>query len=128
MAAAPVYVGTPKTWLAQVSAANANRDGTGTIVDVVTAGASGSRIDYIEATAIVTTTAGLIRLYLFDGTNLRMWMELPTSAVTVSATNPADTVYLDLTDNPLVLPTGWKLRASIEKAEAFNVFARGGDF
>ena len=38
MATSPIFVGTPKTWLAALSAANTtNRDGTGTIITIVTA-------------------------------------------------------------------------------------------
>src|SRR5262249_27101643 len=61
MAATPAFVGTPRTWLGQVSAANTNRDGTGTLVDIVSAGALGSRLDQIEVVAIATTTAGVVR-------------------------------------------------------------------
>ncbi len=64
MAASPVFVGTPKVWQQAIATANTARDGTGTLADVVTAGASGSRIDKIRVVASGTTTAGVIRIFL----------------------------------------------------------------
>lgn len=131
------FAGTPRQGLAQVSVANANRDGaTGTYVDVFVAGASGSRIEKVGYTASVVTTAGMIRWFVNDGTNSRMVLEQTVSAVTPSATLPAATgsnPAQELANGasgpfPMILPTGWKLRASTEKGEAINVWAQGGDF
>lgn len=127
MSTASNYAATPKTAVAQVSAANTARDGTGTIVTVFTAGASGSRVDDIALTATVTTTAGTVRLFLHDGTNARLWKEIMVTANTVSATNPAWSSTLN--NQSLILQTGWSLRASTETAEAINVLVtRAGDF
>lgn len=127
MASAPSFAATPRQGIGQVTAANTNRDGTGTLVDILVAGASGSRIEQIVVQAVVTTTAGVVRLFLNDGTNTRLYKELLVTAITPSATVEA----FRTTFSPsfgLVLPTGWTLKASTHNAEAFNVFAVGGDF
>lgn len=127
MATTANYANTPRAAVAQVTAANTARDGTGTIVTVFTAGTSGSRVDDIVITATGNTTAGMIRLFLHDGTNARLWMEIPVSAVTVSATVAGWTT--SLLNQALILPNGWSLRASTHNAETFNVFVdRAGDF
>jgi hypothetical protein len=121
------YASTAKSAAPQVSAANTNRDGTGTIVTVLTAGTSGTRIDDITVTAVSTTTAGMVRLFLHDGTNARLWKEIPVSAITPSGTVSAFTSTL--TNQNLVLQNGWSLRASTHNAEVFNVLVtRAGDF
>lgn len=126
MASTPVYVGSPKTWQAALSAANTNRDGTGTLVDVVSAGSSGSRLDKARVVASGTTTAGIVRLYLFDGTNSYLFKEITVYAVTPSASIPVFEQDCDL--DGLVLPTNtWKLRASTHNAESFKIFVKGGD-
>lgn len=121
------YAATPKTAVAQLSAANTSRDGTGTIVTVLTAGANGSRVDDIAVTATATTTAGVVRLFLHDGTTARLWREILVSAVTPSATvSPWASTLVNL---GLVLQSGWSLRAATHNAEAFNVcVTRAGDF
>lgn len=127
MAITAQYASTPRTAVAQVSTANTARDGTGTVATVFTAGASGSRIDDITITAAATTTAGMVRLFLHDGTNTRLLREVAVLAVTPSATLAAFTS--SLSNLALILQTGWSLRASTEKAETFNVFVtRAGDF
>ncbi len=121
------YAATPKTAVAQVSTANTARDGTGTLATVFTAGTSGSRIDDIAIIATGTTTAGMVRLFLHDGTNARLWREVAVSAITPSATvSPFSSLLGNLA---LVLQTGWSLRASTNNAETFNVLVtRAGDF
>jgi uncharacterized membrane protein len=72
--------------LAQLSVANTNRDGTGTLVDILTAAAAGTRVDALEIVAAGTTTAGVVRLFLYDGTNNRLFKEILVDAVTPSTT------------------------------------------
>lgn len=126
------FAATPRVGIGQVSVANTNRDGTGTIVSVLAAGSSGARIARIVVQAIGTTTAGQVRLYLHDGTTTRLWKEVAIRALTPSATVQAE--HVELTDQsdlglmPLILPSGWSLRASTHNAETFNVIAYGADF
>lgn len=132
MASAPIFTGTPRCAIGQVSAANTNRDGTGTIATIFTPGANGSRIETITVVAVGTTTAGMIRLYIHDGTNARLWKEIGVTALTPSSTVKAFTAVIDCGDgnhqNILVLPTGYSLRASTHNAETFNVLVIGGDY
>lgn len=127
MATTAQYASTVKTAVAQVSTANTARDGTGTIVTVLTAGTNGTRIDDIVITATGTTTAGMVRLFLHDGTNARLWKEVSVSAITPSGTVAAFTSTLS--SQALILQTGWSLRASTNNAETFNIsVTRAGDF
>ena len=132
MAIQAQYASTPKVGVGQISTANTNRDGTGTIGTVFTAGTNGSRIDMIDVQATATTTSGMIRLFVHDGTSAYLVAELPVLAVTPSGTSPAYSQQLNTNTMtqflPIVLPTGWSLRASTNNAEAFNVIAFGGDF
>jgi hypothetical protein len=121
------YAATPRAAHAQVLVANTARDGSGTIVTVFTAGSSGSRIDDITIIATGTTTAGMVRLFLHDGSSARLWAEVIVNAITPSGTVQA--FNASLLNQSLVLPTGWSLRASTHNAEAFNVIVdRAGDF
>lgn len=112
---------------AQVSAANTNRDGTGTVVTVVTGGADGTRIDSVLAKAIVTTTAGMVRLYLGDGTNIRLIHEMTVDAITASGTVVAWVEEWTPTQ-PIILAPSDLLIASTNNAEAINVFAFGAHY
>lgn len=126
MASAPAFAATPRCAVATVSTANTGRDGSGTIATVFTAGASGSRIDEVRIKATVTTTAGMVRLFIHDGTAANLLTEQPIAAVTVAASVVAEEYVLTFSN--LFLPTGYSLRASTEKAESMRVIAFGGDF
>jgi hypothetical protein len=107
--------------LAQLSVANTNRDGTGTLVDIITVAAAGTRVDALEIVAAGTTTAGVVRLFLYDGTNNRLFKEILVDAVTPSTTQAVWSTTV-VFDPPLVLRNAsWKLKGSTHNAETFNV-------
>lgn len=130
MAVAPGFAATARCAIAAISTANTNRDGTGTIGAVFTAGSSGSRIDTILVEATGTTTAGMVRLYIYNGTTAYLFKELPVLAITPSGTVAAWGTQVNSTldrELPIIIPTGYSLRASTHNAETFNVIAMGGD-
>ena len=121
------YAATVRGASAQVTTANTNRNGTGTIVSVFTAGSSGSRIDDIYIVSTGTTTAGVVRLFISDGTNIRLWQEILVAAITPSTT--VGVWNASLLNQALILASGWSLQASTNNAETFSVFVtRAGDF
>lgn len=123
----PIFTLTPICAMAQISTANTNRDGTGTIGTVYTPGSNGGRIEAIRVQATGTTTTGVVRLFVHDGTNTRLYKELLVTAITPSTSVEAfSTTYLP--DKPLVLPSGYSLRASTHNAETFNVIVQAGDY
>jgi len=128
MATTAQYASTPRTAQAQVTTANTNRNGTGTIATVFTGASSGSRIDDIYIVATGTTTAGVVRLFLNDGTNTWLWQEILVPAVTPSTT--VSVFSAALIEQALILQNAsWSLRASTNNAETFNIqVTRAGDF
>lgn len=125
MAAEPVFAATPKVGMVQISTANTGRDGTGAMGTVVTGGASGSIIKKICVCATGTTTSGVVRLFLYDGTDTRLIQEIIIPAITPSTTVEAFSRTITFgPDDILHLPSNsWELLASTHNAEAFNVFA-----
>lgn len=125
MANAPQFAATPQIGIGQVSVANPNRDGTGTMVVVMTAASTGSRIDYVEIKALGSTTSGMVRLFLHDGAAARLLTEIEVPVVVAGPTQKTFEKLVELAGG-LTVPSGYSLRASTEVSEAFNVFAFGG--
>ena len=123
----PIFTLTPVCTVGQVTTANTNRDGTGTIATIFTAGADGSRIEAIEVVATVSTTQGVVRLYIHDGTNIRLLKELLVPAIT-AGTSIEVWREIFVPAVPLVLPSTHSIRASTHIGETFNVFVHGGNF
>ena len=130
MSATPEFIATPKIGAAAVSTANTNRDGTGTIATVFTAGASGSKIEEIVVKATGDPADSVVTLFLHDGTDYWLFDEVdlgnPAAASATVTGHRVSTLYENL-----VLPSGWSLRAAITAAltaGVINVIALGGDF
>ena len=128
MATTAQYAATPRTAVGQVTTANTNRNGTGTIATIFTGGSSGSRIDDITISATGTTTAGVVRLFLNDGTTSYLWQEILVTAITPSTT--VQVFSFTLLNQALILASSsWSLRASTNNSETFNILVtRAGDF
>jgi hypothetical protein len=128
MATAAQYAATPRTAVGQVTTANTNRNGTGTIATIFTGGSSGSRIDDISIVATGTTTAGVVRLFLNDGTTSYLLQEILVTAITPSTTVQVFSFQL-LNQAIILASSSWSLRASTNNSETFNILVtRAGDF
>lgn len=132
MATNPQFAATPKVGIAQISTANTSLTGTGTLGTIFTAGANGSRIDAIAIKGTGTSTSGMVRLFIHNGTTASLLTEIPVLAVTPSGTIPSWETQLNANSMaqvlPIILPAGHSLRASTHNAETFNILATGGDF
>jgi hypothetical protein len=133
MATSAQYASTPKVGSALLTTADASLTAPTTVGTVFTAGASGSRIDYIEIIGVATTTAAIVNLFIYDGTTYSLWQQIPVLAVTIATTTPSFVANLASNSNanvmPLTLPTGYSLRATVTVTQAgVRVIAYGGDF
>ena len=133
MANSAQYAATPKFGSATLTTADTSLTAPTTVGTIITAGTSGTRIDYIDIQGVATTVASLINLFVFDGTNYILWNQVPVQVVTSSTTAPAFTVALSSNGNsnimPLTLPTGYSLRATTSVTQTgVRVTAYGGDF
>jgi len=133
MSTSAQYASTPKVGSALLTTADTSLTAPSTVGTVLTAGSNGSRIDYIDIQGVATTTATLINLFIFDGTNYFLWQQVPVQAVTSGTTAPAFSATLSSNGNanimPLTLPTGYSLRATTTVSQTgVRVIAYGGDF
>ena len=127
----PIFTLTPILAVATISAANTNRDGTGTIVAVVTGGTNGTRIERVTVEATVTTSAGIVALYIDPNTGtFHLWQEIAVTAATVSTTVLGFATEFVRSDGlPLViLPPSYRIGAATQIANNFRIIAHGGDF
>lgn len=130
MAVSPAFIGTPRIGVGSVSTANTNRDGTGTIVDVITGASTGTRILEVVFKADGDPADCTVVLYLYDGANSVVFDELdlgnPAAGSATVASYRGTLTYANL-----VLPSAtWKLQASITAtptAGTVKVIALGGD-
>lgn len=115
MATDPSFASVVKLGAALLGAVETNLQVPTTTSTVVTAGASGTKIEEVvvkatNTTLVATTIAGLVYLFLHDGSTYHLYDDLPVSAVTSSAT--VASFRYSRTYSNLWIPSGWSLRAS----------------
>lgn len=129
MAASPSFISTPRIGRLSLSTANTATDGTGTINDLLVGVAAGTRVLSVNVQGTVQTAAGLVNLFLWDGTQWDLFDQITISATTGSSTAKAYRLVTAYTD--LVLPSAsWKLGATITvqpTSGTVRVMAFGGD-
>jgi hypothetical protein len=110
----PAFASTPRAGAAIITALETSLTVPTQAVTVITAGASGSLLSEVVINAVTTsltptTVAGLVYLFLFDGTTYHLFDVLAVTAVTASATvSPFRTNKLYAES----VQTGWSVRAS----------------
>jgi len=118
--------------IASAATANPNLDGTtGTYVTVYTAGSSatykGSSIGTITCKATVNNTPGMIRLFINNGSTNYLFHEVVVPSITKTATDNAFE-YTIVFENNFDLKAGYIIKASVERAENFNIMVEGKDW
>jgi hypothetical protein len=108
MASAPSYAVTPVVWSGLVPAiADTNWVTPVHVTTLGSAGSNGTKITQVDVIDAGTESAGLVNLFLFDGTLYHLH-----ESVTIAAATPSTTVAVikqPLYYDNLVLPSGWSL-------------------
>lgn len=130
MASSPAFASTPRIGFGSVSTANTNRDGTGTIVDILTGVTAGTRIDRLVVQTTGDPADSILTVFLYDGSTYRLFDEIDLGNPAAASTTVPGFRYEKAYTN-LVLPSSsWKFAAAVTVAltsGALNVFAFGAD-
>jgi hypothetical protein len=135
MADLPAFAVTPRVFAASVSTANTNRDGSGTLATLSqagteTMGASGTKFTSIVCEATGDPADSIVNVFIYDGTT-NWFFDSFDLGNPAAASTTVDSYRVSKSYADLVLPSGYKLKASITvslTAGAINVFAFGADF
>jgi len=144
--ATPIFVQSPLIGYLDMSAQTActTRGKTATaslaganIIQLLNTTTNGCRVDSIQVNACstsmtATTAANLVGIWIWDGTNAQLYNEIAVTAVVPSTTTAGFTTTITFT-NPLVLPSTYKLYASVSvtttaSTTALQVFTFGGSY
>lgn len=134
MSADPVFASTLNIGAALLGAAETDLQVPTTTSVILTAGASGTKVEEIVVQAskagslVATTVVGQVYLFLYDGTTYHLYDTILVTAITASTSVAPFRLarqYLNLW-----LKTGWSLRASqsiVGNASLLKCFALGAD-
>lgn len=123
---------TANNGFATINTANTALNGSGTMGtdmwEILTAASNGTIIQSVVIKAQINTTPGMVRLFIYDTSSTFLLTEIPIPAVTKSGTAHSYSHRIDFSGRDFALKSGYKLRATTEKSEAFNVIAEGLDW
>jgi len=133
----PIFTLVPNAATAEIAAADTTRDGSGTLVTLLTAGTDGVRVEDITFTSAQATPAAnsamVVRVFLTDtgGSNDRLISEEDFPTVTASNIVKGATVTITYT-NGLVINSGQIIKVSQSifagAQDKMQVLARAGDY
>ncbi len=130
MATKPGFAATPRQGQASIASTELSLTAPINIGIVFVAGANGSRVERLRAVGFGATVAGLINVFLHDGTAHRLIRSISVGAAAPSATTAtwgADGSGTISFEGGLMLPAGWSLRVATTQAQGFHVTADGAD-
>ena len=134
----PIFPLTPNvggaTW-STLTTANTAKDGTGTVVTILTAGATGNYVDSVKWMPLGTNTASVGRVFLNNGSsnatpaNNTLLADISLPATTNSEVAAISTAAMTLSLK-MAIPAGYKLNVTIGTtvAAGWNAVALGGDY
>ena len=123
---APRFIVDGRSSRISFATANTNLDGTGDLGNVITGSSQGTHVQLIRVKAEGVTTAGMIRLFIYNLTTTLLIKEFLVAAITPSGTVMSWETEWTPTSN-LILASGEILKVSTHNAEIFTAFAFGGD-
>lgn len=125
MAADPVFAVTPRIGHAALATADSSYTAPSNVVTALTAGADGTRVEEIVVKCAATSSAAIVRAFLYDGSTYYLFDEYTIAAATGSATVQQTRVSTTYTN--LVLPPDWSLRFTTSVSQAVHVTVLGAD-
>ncbi len=109
----------------QLSTANSSLDGSGTINDIYTAGASatykGSSVECIVMKDTGTVNDGMVRLFINNGSTKYLFKEVFVATQMGSDFTQHFEHIIDFGDNDFELQAGYKISASTQNAETYGI-------
>jgi len=126
MATAPAFATTPRLSSVSIATADSSYTAPTNVGTVITGVAAGTRVSEVVVKCAATSSAAIVRLFLYDGTTYWLFDEVTIAAATGSST--VQQTRVSVTYNNLILPSAsWSLRATTSVSQATHVTALGAD-
>jgi hypothetical protein len=126
MATSPVFAVTPRIGSVSIATAEASYTAPTNVGTLITGANTGTRISEIVIKCAATSSLGIVRIFLYDGSNYWLFDEISVAAATGSTTVLQTRV--STTYNNLILPSNsWSVRVTTSISQTIHVTAFGAD-
>lgn len=126
MALSPQFAATPRIGAVSIATADSSYTSPTNVGTLITGASSGTRINEIVIKNAASSSAAVVRIFLFDGSTYWLFDEVAIAAASGSST--VLQFRTRLTYDNLVLPsTSWSIRVTTSVSQATHVTAFGAD-
>ena len=126
MASSPQFAVTPRIGAVSIATADASYTAPSGVGTLITGASTGTRIAEIVVKNAATSTAAIVRVFLYDGSTYWLFDEITVAAATGSST--VQQTRVSNTYNNLILPSSsWSVRVTTSVAQVTHVTALGAD-
>lgn len=127
MAAEPAFAVTPRMSAVSIATAESSLTAPTNVGTLITGVAAGTRVAEIVVKCAASSSAAIVRVFLFDGTTYWLFDEISVAAVASPGASTA-TTRVSTTYSNLVLPSSsWSVRVTTSVSQATHVTALGAD-
>lgn len=106
----------------QISTANTNLNGTGTITKILDATDNGTLVNSINIAALNSTKEDIVRFFIWNGTTYFLWMEVVIPPSTQASFIPS--FKIELSEN-FKLQAGFSIAASTNNGQLYAITIQG---
>lgn len=126
MATSPSFAATPRIGNVSIATADSSYTAPTNVGTLLTGASTGTRISEIVVKCAATSSAAIVRLFLYDGSTYYLFDEYTIAAATGSGS--VQQTRVSTTYNNLILPSAsWSLRVTTSVSQTTHVTALGAD-
>ncbi|NBU33473.1 hypothetical protein EBS40_02470 [bacterium] len=126
MATSPSFAATPRIGAVSIATADSSYTAPTNVGTVITGASTGTRIAEIVIKCAATSSAAIVRIFLYDGSTYWLFDEVTIAAATGSST--VQQTRVSTSYNNLILPSAsWSVRATTSVSQTTHVTALGAD-
>jgi hypothetical protein len=126
MATSPAFAVTPRIGAVSIATADSSYTAPSNVGTLITGASTGTRIAEIVVKNAATSSAAIVRIFLYDGSTYWLFDEITVAAATGSST--VQQTRVSTTYNNLILPSAsWSVRVTTSIAQTTHVTAIGAD-
>lgn len=126
MATSPSFAATPRIGAVSIATADSSYTAPTNVGTVITGASTGTRIAEIVVKCAATSSAAIVRFFLYDGSTYWLFDEVTIAAATGSST--VQQTRVSTSYNNLILPSAsWSVRVTTSVSQTTHVTALGAD-
>lgn len=127
MADSPAFAVTPRMAAVSIATAESSLTAPTNVGTLITGVTAGTRVAEIVVKCAASSSAAIVRVFLYDGTTYWLFDEISVAAVASPGASTATTRVSTLYNNLILPSSSWSVRVTTSVSQTTHVTALGAD-